>query len=110
MHTTEWYGMAPNETLPRGLRKATVSMHHNGDYSGNVKFVLPYDVANAAKIPPGTWANNGSEEITEVSIPFAAVKSLVLDYLRREQIRSLEDMTDDQLEQYFVVQAEQVQA
>jgi hypothetical protein len=105
MHTFDWQGDADNEQKPlyNGSENTRVVMHHNGDYSGNVKFVLPYRVANTVKVPVGTWTNKVGEPLTEVNIPFEAMKSLVLNYLRDQQISALENLSDENLERFFVL-------
>jgi hypothetical protein len=64
-----------------------ISAHHNGDYSGNVIFYLPGERV----------AVDRDGELASVSIPFKAIRRLVLDALRAERISRLESMTDEQL-------------
>jgi hypothetical protein len=92
VHTISWKGDAQNERLRRGeFEETQVTMHHNGDYSGNVKFILPNRIADVVKVPAGTWTNKTDEELAELNIPFEAVKILVLNYLRDQQIVAIEN-------------------
>lgn len=101
MHTSEWTGFAYEEQHPKisGPLKSNVIMHHNGDYSGNIKFLLPNRIADASTMPH-FYADESSA--ATVHIPFAAIKHLVLQYLRNKAISRLENVEDDELEDLII--------
>lgn len=101
MHSTTWTGKAaseqrpytPGPTIPR--TEETVTMHHHGDRSGNVRFWLPNRVAN---VTTHHHAGPNEESMAEVHIPFEAIKLLVIEYYRDELIRALENAEGEELE------------
>lgn len=103
MHTFEWRGEAWNEDLPGSPRTSEdtkVTIHHNGGYDGNIKIVLPNRVG-AVQTTHFT-DEDGDQHMAEINVPFDAIKSLVLEYLRAQQIEALEQMDDEDLERFFV--------
>lgn len=65
-----------------------VNIHHNGDYSGDV-------IINV-----GVRAEGQSErdvEFEEFTVPFAALKAFMAEYVRDTKIRKLEDGSTDEL-------------
>ena len=69
-----------------------ITIHHNGDYSGDVKIDVPRGKTNTFATP--------TNQFVEVEIPFEVLRSLVLDYLRSKTISNLESMTDYDLEEW----------
>lgn len=104
MHTYGWKGEARNEELPRSepsTEETQVLFHHNGDYSGNVKVVLPTRVGNP-QTHHFTDPDGIDQHTAELNVPFEAIKGLVLQYLQGELIGALEDMNDKELERLFI--------
>lgn len=73
MHTTTWEDHNDEEA-------GHITMHHNGDYSGDVIFII----------------NRGSPTLT-VEIPFAALERLVGQKKQEEIISALEDLTPEEI-------------
>lgn len=85
-----------------------LTYHHNGDFSGTVKFEVPVS-------PDHSYTGDGDRimasrpyrqsctqrEVVEVEIPFEDMKHLVLESLRREAISKLEQSDDATLEKFF---------
>lgn len=66
-----------------------ITMHHNGDYSGDVTFVVQHPrVMNS--LPGGVKVYNNST--VEVKIPFEVLRDLVADWARNERVSKLEQM------------------
>lgn len=92
MHTFTWSGKAYTETGRRSPFEKVpteVSIDHHGDYSGNVKLVVPSEVANAAS---HHYTENGQDvHVAEVHVPFEALEAFVLEKLRDDMIRTAMD-------------------
>jgi len=92
MHTFTWSGKAYTETGRRSPFEkvdATVTVQHTGSYSGNVKLVVPSEVANAAS---HHYTENGQDvHVAEVHVPFEALEAFVLEKLRDDMIRTAMD-------------------
>ena len=88
MHTFTWSGKAYTETGRRSPFEKVpteVSIDHHGDYSGNVKLVVPSEVANAAS---HHYTENGQDvHVAEVHVPFEALEAFVLEKLRDDIVR-----------------------
>lgn len=89
MHSFLWQGDAwcevPGDDVP-----TVVAILHNGDYSGNIKFDVPAALANLERYKDYV----SDEERLVVSIPFEAVKALVLNYVRDEFVGLIQDADD----------------
>jgi len=72
-----------------GNRPEAFTMHHNGDFSGDVKI----EVMSTRTKDVHDVRIYGSY-VTEVSIPFEVIKQIVAEYVRQEKINSLMDATD----------------
>lgn len=68
-----------------------ITIHHNGDYSGDVKINVPKHRVEEFNAPNSVY---------EIEIPFEVLRSLVLDYIRNRTISNFESMTDDDLEEW----------
>lgn len=105
MHTTEWEGIAYPEQRPKtpgptiGARPAKVTMHHDGDYGGNVAFILPQWIADVSTHHHADPVGGGS--MAEVHIPFAAILKLANEYYRSRMISTLENADDEQLTDFI---------
>lgn len=58
------------------------TIHHNGDYSGNVKMIVSTE-----------WIEKSSEPFWLVNIPFEVLEELVGQKMQSDQISKLEQMT-----------------
>lgn len=63
-------------------------MHHNGDYSGDIKFNLPPELIEDV-------STCHEPRHMQVTIPFDAIKTLVAAYVSGIRIEALEDATPD---------------
>jgi len=73
-------------SLPKrkGFPKGKITVFHNGDFSGEIRFVL----SNVLK-------DNEDIQNGDFEVPFDILKSLVFSHLRQEEIRRLEDEEDN---------------
>jgi hypothetical protein len=70
---------------------------HNGDFSGDIRvLVKPEQVQRL------DWPDELGGSVVEVEIPFDDLKGIVFEYLRRRQIAALENMSDEDFEQYLI--------
>lgn len=97
MHSFHWAGNAWKEQ-GSGEVYVEVLMHHNGDYSGNVKVVLPNKIADTT-LAHGAGPNG--EGMAEVHIPFEALKALIMQYVRSEMVSQIEQATNSELIQFM---------
>lgn len=91
MHSFDWKG--ESETYkPGDPDEINVTFHHNGDYSGEVKINVPTWYSQ----PSVHNFSDGGEDhhIAELSVPYAALESLVLSKLCNEMISAFEQMSD----------------
>lgn len=84
MITSAWLGDKPEDEV-----WGEVTMHHNGDFSGVVEFVLDRRQAR-------THVTDDDALVT-VQIPFEAIKSLVAEYVQARKVEELETATNDEL-------------
>jgi hypothetical protein len=71
------------------------TIHHNGDYSGDVQLVI----CSASRIEHNDGSPTyGFEAFDIVSIPFELLRKVVLDYLRSAAIREIEEKSYNHLE------------
>lgn len=75
-----------------GYRPEAFTVHHNGDFSGDVKIEVMAPRVTVLPAASGTIYGN---PITEVVIPFEVLKQAVAEYARRYRISALKDATDD---------------
>lgn len=100
MHTTKWRGLASSDRYPKtpGPTKPAevvdIVMHHNGDYSGNVKISLPSSIADS-EVEHNPHGRDVS--YTTVTIPFGAIRHLVVEAMRQQWISRLENMSESDL-------------
>lgn len=85
-----------------------LTFHHNGDFSGSVKFEVPV-------APDESWTGDGDRitasqpyrqtitqrQVVEVEVPFEDLKYLVLQQIRLKAIAFLETADDATLEKFF---------
>jgi hypothetical protein len=111
MAMTSTSGMSRKPTIPS--RNGTVAetkieeqtMHtskinetrfvHNGDFSGDIRVLVKPEQVQRLDVP----MLGGS--VVEMEIPFDDLKGIVFEYLRRRQIAALENMSDEDFEQYL---------
>ena len=66
-----------------------VRFHHNGDFSGDVRIVKD-----------GVHSGDGSDAVSRsyaMEIPMSVIVALVAELVRRDRIRRLETMSDNEL-------------
>jgi len=94
MHSFDWKGKAWNEDRSRPDREeeTTVTIHHNGDYSGNVKINVPTRVGQ----PSVHNYSAGGEDYhdAELSVPYEALEALVLAKWQSDIVSDIEEMED----------------
>jgi hypothetical protein len=66
------------------------TVHHNGDYSGNVLINLEADRVEEVVSADSQMARHG-KAIAEVTIPFEVLAKLVADAIRSAKVGALED-------------------
>lgn len=95
MHTFPWKGRS-EVSHPHGTEVETAVMfYHNGDYSGRVTINLPTDVAEPAT---RNFSEGGEDHhIAEIKVPFDALLAFVLEAIRDNAIKDLENMTYEQV-------------
>lgn len=64
-----------------------VTYFHNGDFSGNVKILVPTDMADVEPVE--------NTDFIEIEVPFEDLKALVARYVRRRKIADFEREEDD---------------
>ncbi len=88
MHTFTWSGKAYTETGRRSPFEKVpteVSIDHRGDYSGNVKLVVPSEVACMSA---HHYTENGRDvHEAEIHVPFEALEAFVLEKLRDDIVK-----------------------
>lgn len=78
-----------------------VVIHHNGDCSGEVVINVPTWVGQPAV---HNFTEGGEDHhIAELTIPYSALRDLVLDHLRNEMVGKLENMSNDELLNALVI-------
>jgi len=93
MHTFDWKGKGDTE---RELDvETTVTIHHNGDFSGCVEINVPSDVARCST---AHYTNNGVDyHIASMHVPFEALRDFVVDAIWRKKISDLANLTPTEI-------------
>lgn len=100
MHSFEWEGPAWLEQIspkrPGPQEEVVVTILHNGDYSGNVRVVVPSAVANVAT---HHYTDVSGQDVhnAEIHVPFEALEAFVLAKWQREMVATIENADKDQL-------------
>lgn len=96
MHTYEYYE-----------GKDPIFIHHNGDYSGKVIISayaeeMPIESHTVPTVASASGFEGASPKIkTEVELPADLLINFVMEFLRANRIRELEQMSADELIEYF---------
>lgn len=78
--------------------KVWAHFHHNGDYSGNVIVVMPKELARV-EVQPEIGDERAS---VAVRIPFKALKAFMVNYLHKEALRAIEEMSPKDFEKMMI--------
>lgn len=84
-------------SLPEG----EFTIHHNGDYSGDVKIDVDKPHERVTIYTPN-FIGAPKEPQVQLTLPFDLIRAIYLSYARTEMIRRFENSTDNDLEDFFI--------
>lgn len=84
-------------SLPEG----EFTIHHNGDYSGDVVITTTNNAAKYVEIR-ASGVFTGPVPTVQLTLPFDLIRAIYLSYARTEMIRRFENSTDNDLEDFFI--------
>jgi hypothetical protein len=78
--------------------KKWAHIHHNGDYSGDVIIVMPDEIARVEVTP----AYGDQVPSVAVRVPFRALKAFMMNYLQKEALGVIEEMSPKDFEKMMI--------
>lgn len=91
MHSMDIVHTSAHNDYAGDHRPEAFTVHHNGDFSGDVKIDLMEPRVKVLLADRGRIHGN---PIAEVTIPFEVIKQIAAEYVRAEHIRNTQDATD----------------
>jgi hypothetical protein len=88
-HTKDVVYVSSRNEFTNG-KPENILIHHNGDYSGEVEFIMMDVRIEERPDLEKIWGNT----VASVHIPFEVIRDLVADWVRANLIRNLEQMPE----------------